>query len=201
MHEGWKSIELTYSSLFWCPIEQKTWTMVDTVLLNCVRRGLCSRIQLIPAMVCKKHEEILRRHTNWQGDTVCLANCTVRDASAMSKFNTETDKIWPSDNLAFSGPASFLDRTAFMVAYNANIPKECVRCLILRTEVFFSYESGERFGYVWMRPTFADLLKPWVSESFCTELWFVENFEHLAISDGMRPWSVLDIGDKSHSKT
>ncbi|CCI47964.1 unnamed protein product [Albugo candida] len=202
IHKGWKSIQLTYSSLFWGPIEQNTWTMVDTVLLQCVKQSFCSRIQLLPAMVCKKHEEITRLHTNWQRDTDCLANCTVRNARAMSKFDTETDKVWPSDDHAFSGPASFLDRTAFMVAYNANIPKECVRCLIIRTEVFFFYESeGERFGYVWMRPTFADLLKPCVSKSSCTELWFAENFEHLAISDYMRPWSVLDIGDKKHSIT
>lgn len=202
MHKGWKLVQSTYLILSWGSIEHTTWTMVNTVLLSCAGKTRCSKIQLIPAFVCKKHEEIMRLYTNGQSDTDSLANCTVMNESVISKFDRESKKIWPPAHRTFSDASNLLDRTAFMVAFNANILKECVRCLILRTEVYFSYMSeGERLGYIWMRPNSARLLKPCVSENICTELWYVVNFEQLFISDDMRPWSVGDIGDTLPSKT
>lgn len=91
-------------------------TMVNTVLLSCARKTPCSKIQLIPAFVCKKHEEIMKLYTNGQSDTDSLANCTIMNKRGMSKFDRESDKIWPPADRAFSYVSALLIRTAFMVA-------------------------------------------------------------------------------------
>lgn len=46
-----------------------------------------------------------------------------------------------------------------------------------------------------MHQSSSDLLSPCISGNSCTELWHDETAEQLAISDDMRPWSVVDIGD------
>lgn len=162
--------------------------MLDCVLLACVQTKLCKKIQLFPELVCKKHEEM----------TSHITKGTAINERAMSKFDRGTNKIWPKEDPDISGPKSLLDRQAFMVVYEATDSKKCVRCLVLHTEVFFSFGiEGGRCGYIWMYPNFANLLRSCLSENLCKELWYDKSFEKLAISDYMRPWSIVDIGDSS----
>lgn len=114
----------------------------------------------------------------------------------MSNFARRMDSVWPLRSVDITQRETLLERPAMMVTYVATNPKACIRCLILRTQVFFSYEPKKySFGYVWMRQNHGDLLSPCVSENVCTELWYDEKFEYLDISDDMRPWSVEDLGD------
>ncbi|CCI10828.1 unnamed protein product [Albugo candida] len=186
MYKGWVSMPPTHSSLWKDSKERNPSTMVDNVLLHCIRTKRCSKIQLYPKMVCKMHEEIMELHV--KGNVI--------NEKSMSKFDRMTDRVWPSADPHLSGSENLLDRPALMIVYDAIDPKECLRCLILCTQVFYSYKfKGNRRGYIWMHQSSSDLLSPCISGNSCTELWHDETAEQLAISDDMRPWSVVDIGD------
>lgn len=111
------------------------------------------------------------------------------------KYDRGTHVIWPSSGHHLSYSRHWLDRRAFLVVNEATKPKNCVRCLILRTELFCCYVfQGDRLGYVWMRQTSGDLFKACIPENSCTDLWNDETAEQFTISDDTRPWSVVALG-------
>lgn len=165
--------------------QQNTWTMLNNVLLTCVRDNLCDKITLLPELMCNNHDKI-----NTEGK--------LRTERAMSKFSRETDKIWPPSHRDFSKPTNILGRPALLVIFDATNTKACATCLVHHTEGFFSHEvKKDRFGYVWMRQNLVYLLRSCLSEHSCSELRWDETFQQLMITDDMRPLSLMDLEDSN----
>nr|CCA27049.1 AlNc14C448G11711 [Albugo laibachii Nc14] len=81
-----------------------------------------------------------------------------------------TNDLWPPTVVVLAGTSAFDERAIVLVEFEAGSAKHCIKCMVLRSEVFFVYVRQEtRYGYFWMTQNHKSIIG-YSLENSCQEI-------------------------------
>ncbi|CCI11380.1 unnamed protein product [Albugo candida] len=161
------------------------WHELERTLRECYGGAMtkCAKMQLVSEMICSEHKQY--KESLQSGDRLC------KDTREKLRMGKDEDLLWPPSNTVAHGNTIFDERAVLMVEFEARRPEMCIRCMVLRTEVFyFSVMSHhhKQFGYLWMTQNHKSILEYCLGELICTDLWHLKKSSNLVIRrSGLRP--------------